>query len=78
VVARLRSRRASGTLTLTRPGSSPGDWSSAVAGSLPVSRQAKLDRGEPTCHYTPEACAVRSRVRGQQVDRALPIVGARP
>ena len=33
VVARRRSRRASGTLTLTRPGSLPGGWSSAVAGA---------------------------------------------
>ena len=39
-VARRRSRRASGTLTLTRPGSSPGGWSFALAGSFPVSRQA--------------------------------------
>ena len=39
-VASRRSRRASGTLTLTGPGSSPGGRSSAVAGSFPVSRQA--------------------------------------
>ena len=38
-VASRARRRASGTLTLTKPGSSPGGWSSALAGSFPVSAQ---------------------------------------
>src|SRR2546430_10684461 len=37
--ARRARRRASGTLTLTMPGSA-GGWLAGVAGSLPVSRQA--------------------------------------
>ena len=39
VVARRRSWRASGTLTLTMPGSWGGGWS-ALAGRIPVSAQA--------------------------------------
>jgi hypothetical protein len=39
VVARRMSRRASGTLTLTMPGSSGGGWS-ALAGRIPVSAHA--------------------------------------
>ena len=63
-VARRARRRASGTLTLTRPGSSPGGWSSALADSLPVSRQA-AGCPAPTAGGSPSGSAGRA-ADGQQ------------